>query len=99
RVKDSSRAACHGQTEQEEQEEKMMVIVLHPSATQEQIAELKAEVEAAGCSLWPIQGKFILVFGVVGDTGHLDKGQLLNKIYVDKVLSVQEPYKKANRMF
>lgn len=76
-----------------------MVIVLHPSATETQIEELKLEVEKEGCSIWPIQGKFILVFGVVGDTGRLDKDRLLNKIYVDKVLSVQEPYKKANRMF
>ncbi|KYZ77877.1 3-deoxy-7-phosphoheptulonate synthase [Anaerosporomusa subterranea] len=76
-----------------------MVIVLHPSATQAQIEELKAEVEKEACSIWPIQGKFILVFGVVGDTGRLDRDRLLNKTYVDKVLSVQEPYKKANRMF
>lgn len=77
----------------------MMVIVLHASATAAQIAELKAEVEKESCSLWPSQGKFMHVFGVVGDTGRLDKDRLLSKSYVDKVLSVQEPYKKANRMF
>ncbi|MDU4959465.1 MAG: 3-deoxy-7-phosphoheptulonate synthase [Sporomusaceae bacterium] len=76
-----------------------MVIVLHASATDAQIEELKAEVEKEGCTLWPSQGKFMHVIGVVGDTGRLDKGRLLNKSYVDKVLSVQEPYKKANRMF
>jgi 3-deoxy-7-phosphoheptulonate synthase len=76
-----------------------MIIVLHPSATEAQIEELKSEVEKEACSIWPIQGKFFLVFGVVGDTGRLDKDRLLNKTYVDKVLTVQEPYKKANRMF
>ena len=76
-----------------------MVIVLHTAATPEQIAELTAEVERVGCSIWPSQGQYHLVFGVVGDTRRLDKDRLLNKTYVDKVLSVQEPYKKANRMF
>lgn len=76
-----------------------MIIVLQPSVTQEQIAELKVEVERENCSLWESPGKFKQIFGVVGDTGRLDRGRLLNKTYVDKILSVQEPYKKANRLF
>lgn len=76
-----------------------MVIVLHPSANPAQIKELTAEVEREGCSVWPSQGNFHLIIGVVGDTRRLDKDHLMSKTYVDKVLSVQEPYKKANRMF
>ena len=76
-----------------------MVIVLHQSANPAQIEELKAEVEKEGCSVWPSQGNFHQIIGVVGDTRKLDKDRLLNKTYVDKVLAVQEPYKKANRLF
>lgn len=76
-----------------------MVIVLHPSATPAQVEELKHEVEKEGCSVWPSQGEFHLILGVVGDTRRLDRDRLLTKSYVDKVLAVQEPYKKANRLF
>ncbi|MDF2633429.1 MAG: phospho-2-dehydro-3-deoxyheptonate aldolase [Pelosinus sp.] len=76
-----------------------MVIVLHPSVTAEQIAELKVELERGGCSAWPTYGEFQTIIGVVGSTHKLDKDKLASKNYVEKVLSVQEPYKKANRLF
>lgn len=76
-----------------------MIIVLQPSATQAQIDELKAELEKAGCTAWPSLGEFHLILGVVGDTRRLDRDHLLTKPFVDKVLAVQEPYKKANRLF
>ncbi|WP_425057769.1 Phospho-2-dehydro-3-deoxyheptonate aldolase [Sporomusa carbonis] len=76
-----------------------MVIVLNASATPAQIEKLKQELENYGCSVWPTYGKFQTILGIVGDTGKLDRDYLLSKTYVEKVLSVQEPYKKANRTF
>ncbi|MDF2874855.1 MAG: aroF 4 [Sporomusa sp.] len=76
-----------------------MVIVLNSSTTPEQIEKLKQELENFGCSVWPTYGKFQTILGIVGDTGKLDRDYLLSKTYVEKVLSVQEPYKKANRTF
>ncbi|MDF2570503.1 MAG: aroF 4 [Sporomusa sp.] len=76
-----------------------MVIVLNSSTTPEQIEKLKQELENYGCSVWPTYGKFQTILGIVGDTGKLDRDYLLSKNYVEKVLSVQEPYKKANRTF
>lgn len=76
-----------------------MVIVLHPSVTAEQIEELNAELQRGGCSAWPTYGEFQTIIGVVGSTHKLDKDKLASKNYVEKVLSVQEPYKKANRIF
>ncbi len=76
-----------------------MVIVLNSSTTPEQIEKLKQELENFGCSVWPTYGKFQTILGIVGDTGKLDRDYLLSKPFVEKVLSVQEPYKKANRTF
>ncbi len=76
-----------------------MVIVLSPSATPEQIEELKREIEKEECSAWPTYGTFQSILGVVGDTRKIDRDRLLTKSYVEKVLSVQEPYKKVNRLF
>lgn len=76
-----------------------MVIVLHPSVTPEQIQELTNELQLDGCTACPTYGTFQTIIGVVGDTQKVDRDRLLTKSYVEKVLSVQEPYKKANRMF
>lgn len=76
-----------------------MVIVLYPSVTPAQIEELNAELERGGCSAWPTYGEFQTIIGVVGSTHKLDKDKLASKSYVEKVLLVQEPYKKANRLF
>ncbi|VBB06751.1 dahp synthetase i/kdsa [Lucifera butyrica] len=76
-----------------------MVIVLHPSVTPEQMEELKQEIEREGCTAWPTYGTFQNILGVVGETRKIDRDRLLTKEYVEKVLLVQEPYKKVNRLF
>jgi len=76
-----------------------MVIVLSPTATPENVAELTQELERSECKVCPTYGEFQIILGVVGDTQKIDRDRLSNKKYVDKILSVQQPYKKANRMF
>jgi len=76
-----------------------MVIVLCPSATPENIEEITVILEKNDCKVCPTYGEFQMTLGVVGNTQQIDRDRLLNKKYVDKILSVLEPYKKANRMF
>ncbi len=76
-----------------------MVIVLHPSATPENLEELKNELLKSDCKVCPTYGEFQIILGVVGSTQQLNRDKVLNKKYVEKILSVQEPYKMANRMF
>ena len=76
-----------------------MVIVLHPSTTPENVEEITSILEKNGCKVCPTYGEFQIILGVVGNTQQIDRDRLLNKKYVEKILSVQEPYKKANRMF
>ena len=78
-----------------------MVIVMKPSATQETIQGLANQLEAehpevrvsitkgVGCS----------ILGLVGDTSQIDQDKLTIHKDVDRVMRVQEPYKKANRKF
>ena len=78
-----------------------MVIVMKPSATQETIQGLANQLEAehpevrvsitkgVGCS----------ILGLVGDTSQVDQDKLTIHKDVDRVMRVQEPYKKANRKF
>jgi len=76
-----------------------MVIVLHASATPENLEEITQILEKNDCKACPTYGEFQIIIGVVGNTQQIDRDRLLNKKYVEKILSVQEPYKKANRMF
>ena len=76
-----------------------MVIVLNPNATPENLAEITRILESNDCKACPTFGEFQIIIGVVGNTQQIDRERLLNKKYVDKILSVQQPYKKANRMF
>ncbi len=76
-----------------------MVIVLHPATTPQQIKELENELAREDCQAYLSHGTFQSIVGVVGATQKVDRDRLLTKSYVEKILSVQEPYKKANRMF
>ena len=78
-----------------------MVIVMKPSATQDTIQALAHQLETdhpevrvsitkgVGCS----------ILGLVGDTSQIDQDKLTIHQDVDRVMRVQEPYKKANRKF
>lgn len=76
-----------------------MVITLHQSTTPEQIAEIQQEIEQAGCCACRTCDQSRIIFGVTGNTREINREKLLSKAYVEKVVTVQEPYKKANRLF
>ncbi len=76
-----------------------MVIILDSTATREQIAAVRQEIEQAGCGACPAQESRRTILGVIGDTRKIDPEQLQRQSGVEKVLRVTEPYKKANRLF
>ncbi|MFA7067416.1 MAG: 3-deoxy-7-phosphoheptulonate synthase, partial [Acidaminococcaceae bacterium] len=45
------------------------------------------------------RGVNFCIFGVVGDTSMVDKRRISANDWVEKIMAVQEPYKRANRMF
>ena len=76
-----------------------MIIVFKPTATVEDKTRLKAQLEARGYQIHASDGVNASLFGVVGDTSALDMNLLLVNEGVEKVMRVQEPFKRANRAF
>ncbi|KFX59597.1 3-deoxy-7-phosphoheptulonate synthase [Clostridium botulinum] len=76
-----------------------MIIILKQKAEQEEIEKLTSILENQGVKVNPVIGTDISILGLVGDTSRIDKEQIEANEIVKKVMHVQEPFKKANRMF
>lgn len=77
-----------------------MVIIFKPSAKKEQINQVRQYVESLGnIKTQPIEGQDTTILGLVGDTATIDAETVNLYDCVDRVMKVQEPYKKANRKF
>ncbi len=76
-----------------------MIIVFKPNASIEEKAKLKVQLENQGYKIHASEGVNASLFGVVGDTSSLDINLLRVNDGVEKVMRVQEPFKRANRLF
>ena len=76
-----------------------MIVILKPKVKEEEIKSLTRELELKGVSVNPVIGKDMSILGLVGDTRSLDPTQIEANPNVERVMHVQEPFKKANRMF
>ncbi len=76
-----------------------MIIVMKPQAKKESIERIKNLIESKGLDAHISAGKEVTIIGVVGDKSKLRDQNL--EIYedVDKIVSVTESYKLANRKF
>lgn len=76
-----------------------MIIVLKPQAPQEWVENVIAELKAKGLQVDISKGARKTLLGLVGNTSVVDREQLLGYEYVDDVIRVEEPYKRASRAF
>ena len=76
-----------------------MIIVMNPKCSEGEIADVKNELTRQGLGVHLSQGETFCIVGIVGDTRRIDSDNLLTFDGVDKVLKVEEPFKKANRLF
>lgn len=76
-----------------------MIIVMNPAASKESIEQLRVKLSEKGVTVNLWQGDKYCVLGLLGDTSAINPSQIEADREVDKVLHVQEPYKKANRLF
>ena len=77
-----------------------MVIVMKPGTRQEDIQALVAQLERDhGVKVGITNGVGCTILGLVGDTTAVDMDKISINPHVERVMRVQEPYKKANRKF
>ncbi|MBM6837128.1 3-deoxy-7-phosphoheptulonate synthase [Clostridium saudiense] len=76
-----------------------MIVVMNPKVTDSDIDIVRKELESKGLSVHLSQGSTYCIIGIVGDASNIDPDKLLTFDGVDKVLKVQQPFKKANRLF
>ncbi len=76
-----------------------MVIIMKPGTAQADIRKLVAIFETMGLKVGVTNGVGCTILGLIGDTVHLDVGEITLNEHVERVMRVQEPYKKANRKF
>lgn len=76
-----------------------MIVVLKPKTKEEEIIRLINKIEALGVEAKNISGKDTCVIGLVGDTSKIETSKLEGNNNVEKIIHVQEPFKKANRLF
>jgi 3-deoxy-7-phosphoheptulonate synthase len=76
-----------------------MIIAIKPGTGGEELRGFVALLEKQGVRVNLSEGITQTVLGLVGDTSGINAEALMAHHLVEKVLRVQEPYKRANRMF
>ena len=76
-----------------------MVVVMKPGTRQEDIDALVAKLEELDLNVGITNGVGCTILGLVGDTTAVDMDKISINPHVERVMRVQEPYKKANRKF
>ncbi len=76
-----------------------MIIVLKPNAPKEFIDTLTASIRAKGLQIDISKGARKTLLGLVGNTAAIDEEQIRGYEYVENVIRVEEPYKRASRAF
>ncbi|MDI9498933.1 MAG: 3-deoxy-7-phosphoheptulonate synthase [Bacillota bacterium] len=76
-----------------------MILVLKSGTSSDQLEELCVWLRRFGVQTNPIIGSEMSVVGLVGDTSVIDIDQVRQHEIVERVMKVQEPYKRANRRF
>ena len=74
-----------------------MIVILKENAPKEQVKALLAEFEAQNLTIHYSKGEHSTLFGLVGDTAHIDVEKVLANDVVADVRRISEPYKAANR--
>jgi 3-deoxy-7-phosphoheptulonate synthase len=76
-----------------------MIVVMKAEAKPGEIEAVKEELMELGLSVDVSRGAAQTVLGVVGDAGLVDKERMAIRPGVERVVRVQEPFKRANRKF
>ena len=76
-----------------------MVVVMKPGTRQQDIDALVFKLKELDLDVGITNGVGCTILGLVGDTTAVDMDKISINPHVERVMRVQEPYKKANRKF
>ncbi len=76
-----------------------MIIMLKPNAALDKVAHLSEIIGEMGVEVMRSDGTEHSVLHLIGDTSKIDKSIIEASEIVHKIIRVQEPYKRANRLF
>jgi len=72
---------------------------MKPKTPEKEIAKVKMKITGFGCEIHESKGINYTILGLIGNTSSIDPGVLMALDSIEKVIHVQEPYMKANRLF
>ncbi len=76
-----------------------MIIVIKPNTPEVEVKKLATSIEKLGFEINYSKGVDTTILGLIGETQAIDVHKLRSNKIVEKVMRVQEPYKKASRAF
>ena len=76
-----------------------MMIVMKPTATEDQVQAVIERIESVGAQAHPSRGEEVTVIGAVGDREHVARLGLEGYGGVEKVVPILKPYKLASTQF
>ena len=74
-----------------------MMIVMKPTATEDEIQAVIDRIEAVGARAHPSRGEEVTVIGAIGDREHVQRLGLEGAPGVEQVVPILKPYKLASR--
>ncbi len=74
-----------------------MMIVMKPTATEEQVQAVIARIESCGARAHPSRGEEVTVIGAIGDREHVARLGLEGAPGVEQVVPILKPYKLSSR--
>src|SRR3954466_6810309 len=76
-----------------------MMIVMKPTATEEDIQAVIARIESCGARAHPSRGEEVTVIGAIGDREHVQRLRLQGHAGVRQVVPILRPYKLSSNQF
>ena len=73
-----------------------MMIVMKPTATEEQVAAVIARIESCGARAHPSRGEEVTVIGAIGDREHVARLGLEGHEGVEQVVPILKPFKLSS---
>lgn len=76
-----------------------MVVIMKPKTKEEDIEKMISYIKDMGLDVMVNKGVNYTVLGLLGDTSRVDPDTLMLNVHVDRVMRIEEPFKKAGRKF